>query len=101
MNKNNNMSQLKIAIVHDFLTSFGGGERVVLALHELFPTAAVYTLAYDERGTHGLFKNFDVRESKLAKRWFGRSRVLSLPFIPNAVENFQLSEYDLVISSSS
>lgn len=90
-----------IALVHDFLTTLGGGERVLMALHELYPDAPVYTLKYDREGTDGRFDEWDIREAKVAKTWIGRSLKLSLPFLPNAIESFQLSEYDIVISSSS
>ncbi len=99
--KSKALSQLKVAIVHDYLTTLGGGERVVMALHELFPETPVFTLRYSEEGTHGLFKDWDIREAPLASTLFGRSPMLSLPFLPNATESFNLSEFDLVISSSS
>jgi len=38
----------KIAIVHDFLTYFGGAEQVLRSLHRLYPKAPIYTLLYDE-----------------------------------------------------
>lgn len=95
------LQDLKIAIVHDFLTTVGGGERVVMALHELFPQAPVYTLRYDEAGTAGLFKGWDIRVAKLGQTFIGRRPTLALPFLPNAVETLPLSEYDIVISSSS
>lgn len=96
-----NISDLKIALVHDFLDTLGGAERVLLALHELFPSAPIYTLSYSEQDTHGLFRECDIRPSKLSNTLIGRSRTLSLPFLPNAVESFRLDQYDIVISSSS
>ncbi len=98
---NKPLDQLKIALVHDFLATIGGGERVVMALHALFPDAPVYTLRYDPEGTHQLLKDWDIRVAPLSQSWLGRSATLSLPFQPNAIESFDLSEYDLVISSSS
>ena len=95
------LSELKIALVHDFLTSLGGAERVLMALHEIFPDAPIYTLAYDKQGTHGQFDGIDVREARLAKTLVGRSRKLSLPFLANATDTLPMAEYDLVISSSS
>lgn len=95
------LSELKIALVHDFLTSLGGAERVLMALHEIFPNAPIYTLAYDQQGTRHQFDGMDIREAKLAHTLVGRSRKLSLPFLPNAVDTLPLAEYDLVISSSS
>lgn len=41
------MKQLKVALVHDYLNQYGGGERVLEALYEIFPEATVYTSIYD------------------------------------------------------
>lgn len=95
------VSELKVAIVHDFLTTIGGAERVVMALHELFPDAPVYTLRYSESGTAGRFAHWDIRVAPLAKTFIGKRPLLALPFLPNAIDTIPLSEYDIVISSSS
>lgn len=50
----------KIAIVHDWLTSMGGAEPVVLEIHKLFPNAPIYTSVYDEEKM-GAFQDLDVR----------------------------------------
>ncbi len=101
MKKNSDGKELKVAIVHDFLTALGGAERVTLALHQLFPQAPIYTLRYSEAKTRHQFAECDVRPAKLSQTLVGKSAMLSLPFLPNAIETFPLSEYDLVISSSS
>ena len=96
---------MKVALVHDFLREYGGAERVLEVLHELYPEAPVYT-AYvnlDAMGENGKrFKSWDIRPS-----WFQHfpfaNRLLS-PFRifgPKMFESFDLSSYDLVISSSS
>lgn len=90
----------KIALVHDFLTALGGAERVLMALHEIYPDAPIYTLRYSEEKTRGRFKDCDVRVAPLGQSWLGQSAALSLPFLPNAIETLPLSEYDIVISSS-
>ncbi len=95
------INDLKVAIVHDFLTALGGAERVVWALHELFPDAPIYTLRYNEAKTHNQFRDCDIRVAKLGKTWLGNKPALALPFLPNAVETLPLSDYDIVISSSS
>lgn len=94
------LKQAKVAIVHDFLTALGGAERVVEALHQLFPNAPVYTLRYDADKTHRHFKDWDIRIAPLGKSWLGRQAGLALPFLPNAIETLDLSQYDIVISSS-
>jgi glycosyltransferase involved in cell wall biosynthesis len=96
------MAELKIAIVHDWLTNMGGAERVVLALHEAFPDAPIYTSVY-EPSKMPLFDGLDVRATKLQK-WPAPLRKLHKFFPVLRVKAFRaldLSEYDIVISSSS
>lgn len=94
------LNQAKVAIIHDFLDELGGAERVLAALHELFPAAPVYTLRYDINKTRARFANWDIRPSQFGQSRIGRSKTLSLPFLPNAIESWQLADYDIVISSS-
>lgn len=95
------LNDLKIALVHDFLTANGGAEKVLWALHEIFPAAPIYTLRYDEQKTHGQFSECNVIVAKLGQSFLGKRPMLALPFLPNAVETLPLSPYDLIISSSS
>jgi glycosyltransferase involved in cell wall biosynthesis len=94
--------QPRVALIHDFLLDLRGAERVFLALCELYPDAPIYTPVYDERGTEGRFAGRDVRTSFLQKlRPTARTFRGLLPFYPSAVESFDLSGYDLIVSSSS
>ncbi len=92
---------MKVALVHDYLTQYGGGERVLGVLCELFPQAPIYTLLYDERATGRAFADRRIYTSFLQTLpWashYHRSLALLMPL---AVEQFDLSKYDLVISSS-
>lgn len=94
------LDQLKIAFVCDWLSVYGGAERVIYEMHQLFPKAPIYTTVYSEKKCP-VFKNADVRESGLGKipgaRRFHR---LFFPFMPGVFERLDLGEYDLVISSS-
>lgn len=92
----------KIAIVCDFLTKFGGAQQVLLAISELYPEAPIYCLLYSEEGTLGKFKNRRVIPSSLQKKpRFLRNRLkFLLPNFPRAIEEFDLSMYDIVISSN-
>lgn len=93
---------MKVAIVHDWLVSLGGGERVVEALHELFPDAPVYTTIYDKKRLPESFEKIEVIPSFLQHVPFARKKHQGfLPLMPMAFESFDLSDYDLVISSSS
>lgn len=94
------LNNLNIAIVCDWLTSPGGAEKVIMALHEIFPNAPLYTSMYNP----DVVKGFDdaiihtsyLQNFPLAKKhhqWF-------LPFFPHIFEKIDLSAYDVVISSS-
>jgi glycosyltransferase involved in cell wall biosynthesis len=93
---------MKIAIVHDFLNQFGGAERVVSALHELYPEAPIYTSIYDERKMPDNFRKMDIRTSFMQKFPFiFKFFKAYIYFYPLAFESFDLSEYDVILSSSS
>ncbi len=95
---------MKVAIVHDYLREYGGAERVVEALHEMYPDAPVYVAFLDRQalGIHWQrFKNWDIRETLMAripgiKKLYSPLRVLSA----FAFEQLDLSEYDVIISST-
>lgn len=89
---------LNIAIVHDFLQVLGGAERVTLALSELFPDAPIYTLTYNPK-LASYFRGKKIVVSNLQRYSFLPAKFL-LPFYALAVEQFDLSDFDVVISSS-
>lgn len=94
---------IKVALVHDFLTQYGGAEKVLESLSEIFPEAPIYTLLYDEEKMHGKFQNRKILTSflqKFPKFLRGKFRRYLLPFMPTAPETFDLRDFDLVISSS-
>jgi glycosyltransferase involved in cell wall biosynthesis len=92
----------RVALIHDFLLTLRGGERVFLALCDLFPQADVFTAVYDEAGTEGRFADRRVHTSFVQKlRPDARSFRRYLPLYPYAMEALDLSGYDLVVSSSS
>lgn len=92
---------MKVALVHDYLTQYGGGERVLQILCELFPQAPIYTLIYDERATGRVFAGRQIRTSFLQKfPWASHYHRSLAALMPLAVEQFDLAKYDLVISSS-
>lgn len=93
---------MRVAIVHDFLMQMGGAEKVVEVFHDLFPEAPIFTSAYDPDAMPPAYRSWDIRTSFLqklpAKRLTHRGALL---LYPTAFESFDLSEYDLVLSSSS
>lgn len=92
---------MRVALVHDYLTQFGGAERVLKVLMDVFPHAPVYTLLHDPRVTRELLDASRIRSSFLERVPFARSRHRFFPLVmPLVVEQFDLSRYDLVISAS-
>src|SRR3954452_12886293 len=92
----------RVALVHDFLLTLRGGERVFLALCDMFPDADVFTAVYDERGTEGRFAHRRVHTSFLQRlRPAARPFRRYLPLYPCAMESLDLRRYVLVVSSSS
>ena len=93
---------MKVALVHDYLNQMGGAERVVLALHELFPDAPLYTSIYDPNRVDQAFHNIDIRTSFMQKLPLVKKHHQPfLPLYPFAMERLDLRGYDLVLSSSS
>ncbi len=93
---------MNVAFVHDYLIQDGGAERTLLALHELYPDAPIYTLFYDPEASHPKFREFDVRVSRLNRLPFApQSYQWYLPLMAQATEAFDLSDFDLILSSSS
>jgi len=90
----------KIAIVCDWLTTIGGAEKVVLALHNLYPEAPIYTSQYDSSKIDW-FKDADVRTTWLQKLPKNATFRKFLPVLRRfAFESLDLTQYDIVISSS-
>ena len=93
----------KVAIVHDWLTTMGGAEPTVLEIHKLFPNAPIYTSVYDAANMPA-FKNINVRttdlQTKLPKK-LRYKHVLWPTLRAKAFRKLDLSEFDVIISSSS
>jgi glycosyltransferase involved in cell wall biosynthesis len=95
------MENMRVALVHDWLTGRRGGEKVLEALAELFPRAPIFTLFHFKGSQAAEIEEKSIRTSFLQRmpflkrhyRWY-------LPLFPQAVESFDLQGFDLVISSS-
>jgi len=93
---------MRVALVHDFLTQYGGAEKVLETFHEIWPQAPIFTLFYDPKMMYGKFNDCHINVSPIQNlpfaikkyRWY-------LPLMPSAVERFNLSKFDLVISDCS
>lgn len=93
---------MRVALVHEHLTQDGGAERVVRIFQRMFPKAPLFTLAYNAERAHPDFRGTDIRPSFI-QRMPGGLRFFQwyLSIMPTAVESFDLTQYDLVLSSSS
>lgn len=92
---------MKTAIVHDWLTGMRGGERVLEVMCERFPDADLFTLIHVRGSVSPVIERRRVRTSVLDKLpGIARYYRYCLPFFPVVIEQFDLSAYDLVISSS-
>ena len=92
---------MKIALVHDYLNQHGGAEKVSEAFTEIFPDAPIYTLIHDPKKIQGVFSDKEIHTSFLQKIPFAKTKHRMFPpLMPLAVEKFDLSDYDVVLSDS-
>ena len=92
---------MRVALIHDWLTGMRGGEKCLEIFCEEFPDAPVYTLFHvpgsvsETIERHPIRTSFLQRFPKIEKRYRNY-----LPWFPRAIESFDLSGYDLILSSS-
>jgi glycosyltransferase involved in cell wall biosynthesis len=92
---------MRVALIHDWLNGMRGAEKVLEALCELFPDAVIFTLFYEPDKVSKRISSHEVRASFLNYiPGMKRSYRNMLPLFPIAVERFDLSGFNLVISSS-
>ncbi len=93
---------MKVALIHDHLAQDGGAEKVLKIFSEMFPDAPIYTLLYEKKNSDEYFKSRRIETSIIQKlpggvkhyQWY-------MPFMPMAVEFFDLRNFDLIISDAS
>lgn len=96
------MDKRRVAIVQDLLIQSGGAEQVLREIKNQFPDAPVYTLVYDDKFVPEDFREWDIRpvgwSQRLPRihRWYK----YYMPLYPTMIEQMDLREFDLVISSS-
>ena len=98
------MKKIKIAIITDWLTSFGGAERVISSFAKIFPTASIFTTVFVPDKLNQLQNFFPrIKTSNLQKlpKFIRKKHPFLFPFLPGAVENFDFSDFDVLLSSSS
>jgi glycosyltransferase involved in cell wall biosynthesis len=92
---------MNIALVHDWLTGMRGGEKVLEVLCELFPDAKLFTLLHKEGSVSEIISRMEIKTSFVQNLPFSVNHYQKyLPLFPTAIEQFDLTGYDLVVSSS-
>ena len=93
---------MKTCFVHEYLIDYGGAEQVLKGLLEIWPNSPIYTLIYDKNGNcKDIIKSTEVIGSFLNKMPFAKRKHRAyLPLMPLAIEQFDFSGYDLIISAS-
>jgi glycosyltransferase involved in cell wall biosynthesis len=96
-----NLRSLRVALVHDYLNQPGGAEKVVEVFTQMFPGAPLFTSTYDAESMPRHWRSVDVRTSYL-QRLSSSVRLVKAftPLYPSAFESFDLTAYDLVLSST-
>lgn len=93
---------MKIALIHDHLAQDGGAEKVLHSFHKIWPEAPIFILVYDEKSAPKYIPFKNIKTSFIQKLPGGvRNYKWYLPFMPTAVEKFDLMDFDIVLSSSS
>src|SRR3989344_6256353 len=91
---------MRVALVYDRVNKWGGAERVLLALHQMFPDAPLYSSIYDRKKAPWA-NVFDVKTSFLQNFPFAMNHELFATLMPLTFESFSYEAYDLVISVTS
>ena len=92
---------MRVALVHDWLTGMRGGEKALEVLCEIFPHATVYTLLHRRGSVSSTIERHPIRTSFV--QWLPMADTAYrryLPLFPMAIEQFDLDDYDLIVSSS-
>jgi glycosyltransferase involved in cell wall biosynthesis len=93
------MKKPKVALVHDYLVQYGGAEKTLEALCELFPDSPIYTGIYNPKNLSDQLNSKEIRLSKNSKNILMGKLPKHFTFLmPVVFEGFDLSEFDIVIS---
>lgn len=92
---------MRVALVHDWIVNIGGAEKVLKVISEIFPESDIFTLVYSKDTIKKLGLSNKIYASFINKLSKAKSNYsYYLPLMPIAIEQFDLSNYDLIISSS-
>ncbi len=92
---------MKIAIIHDWLTGMRGGEKCLEIFCELFPDAVIFTLLHNKGSVSKRIESMPIRTSFIQHLPKSAAKYRNyLPLFPMAVKGFDLTGFDLILSSS-
>ncbi|MBI2013672.1 MAG: glycosyltransferase [Candidatus Colwellbacteria bacterium] len=92
---------MRVALVHDYLNQFGGAERVLVALSEMFPEAPIYTLFHQPGSQNGHFAGKTIKTSFLNNSLVHKNHRFFVPLMPGAANSINLGDkYDIIISAT-
>ncbi|CUI51538.1 glycosyltransferase [Cognatishimia activa] len=95
-----NLTQMRVALIHYWLVGMRGGEKVLESLCRMFPQADIYTHVIDPKRISSDLNRHPIYQTRVGRLPFARRLYQKyLPFMPRALEELDLSQYDLVISS--
>ena len=95
------MSDLRIALVHDWLTGMRGGEKVLEVLCELYPQATLFALLHNRGSVSETIEKMKIRTSFIDRLPLKATKYRNyLPLFPRAIESFDFSGFDLILSTS-
>jgi glycosyltransferase involved in cell wall biosynthesis len=95
------MSDHRIALVHDWLTGMRGGEKVLEVYCELYPHASLFTLLHNSGTVSDTIERMNIRTSFVDKLPLKQTKYRNyLPLFPRAIESFDFSGFDLILSMS-
>lgn len=94
--------KIKVAIFYDWLNQWGGAEKVLLDILKIYPQAEIFTLIHNPKKTKWLPKKHKIHTSFIQKLPFAHKiKLFYTPFYAFALEQFNFSNFDLIISTSS
>lgn len=99
----NQLNNFKTALIHEWFVNYAGSERVVESFTNIWPNADVFALVdfLNEEQRQIILKDKKAKTSFIQKMPFAKTKHRNyLPFFPSAIERLDLSDYDLIISSS-
>lgn len=101
-NNKKGAEEMRVAIVHDWLVTYAGAEKVIEKILEVYPDADLFSLVdFIPPGQRDFIKNKEVQISFIQRLPFSKKKYRAyLPFMPLAIEQLDVSKYDLIISSS-